>query len=118
MSDLAQGNMTLPVLLAAQRVARVDTLVRKKFLSDEEIQYIADTVRSEGMIEKAISVAEDEVLVPNAVFLLKLFGKCLPAVSPSLHQVYKAIEALAPFPESPAKDALVALARKSVARSS
>ena len=43
MSDLSQGIMTLPVLLAAQKVARVDSLVRKKFLSEEEIQYIADT---------------------------------------------------------------------------
>eukprot|EP01079_Euglenida_sp_SAG-EU17-18_P001216 gene1216-2694_t len=60
MSDLSQGIMTLPVLLAAQRVARVDTLVRKKFLSQEEIQYIADTVQAEGTVEQACGVAKDE----------------------------------------------------------
>ena len=96
-NDLKDGKVTIPVLLTLdaageQEKRRITKMIASRNLSDADITYIRSVAESTGAVDGARSLAAE-------------------------HSA-RAVAALSPLPDSPAKDALRDLAERVVRRSS
>ncbi len=105
-ADLREGKVTLPLLLALKRCTSAER---------EEVASILKAVSRDQFAGEDAEPTSDADLAP-AIELVRRYRGIEDSIRRAEDHVAKACGAIAPFPEGPAKDALLAAADFAVSR--